>query len=396
MIKNYILLSILFFSGILTRAHSTIDYKMTAIFDSDAIVTKYAVLYIYETRKFQLKEIKNRTFSFIGTLQLKSDFGYGNGLIILTNKADYNSMDIKQDLLAENSIHCIIENNFNLTINKRYARSVSYGKQNDVFMQFSKIDWMYDDIWKNQLKKVDSIRKSITRKSPEKLNLERENEAKQVLSGLVLKDNPTKLKDVYNVIINNTTSTVAFSKLYVLGRSKHFPIDEISVAYNRFSDELRNSVKGKMIDSIIRVNTDIAKDDLLIGAQATLFKLLNERQQSISLNDYKGKYILIEFWASWCGPCRTEMPTLKAVKENNKNLIVITISTDKNRENWLKAIKADGISSFVNLIDNNSAIAKQYGVRLIPQNFLINKEGIIVAKNLYHDELKENIGKLLN
>lgn len=394
----YIIIAINFFTVSLTRADKNIHYSMTAIFNKDVTVTKYAVLYIYETKQFQVGEIRNKTFSFNGTLQLKNDIDYGNGIIILTNKADYSSVDIKRDLTSSDRIPCIIEPNFSLIVNEIYAQSILTGQLNDISMKFSVIEWKYNEIWANQNKKIALIRKSITKNTAANIKLQKENEVKGILSELVLVSTPAKLREIYNLINNNVNSTIAFSKLYVLGRSKHFSIDEISVVFNKFSDEFRNSTKGKMLSSIIKDKTNIEKDDLHIGDQALSFTLIDVNKQPVSLEKYKGKYVLIEFWASWCGPCRAEMPALKEAKENNKELVILTISIDidKDSTKWLKAISDDGISSFTNLIDSKWEVAKIYGVRLIPQNFLIDKEGLIIGKNLYNKELRKKLDDLIN
>ncbi len=111
------------------------------------------------------------------------------------------------------------------------------------------------------------------------------------------------------------------------------------------------------------------------------------------------KYTLVDFWASWCGPCMGEVPHLKKTYEafHDKGFEIYGISFDKNRDNWLGAIEKNGMNwvhvSEINGFDNQAA--KDYAVQAIPSNFLIDAQGTIVAKNLRGEELYEKVAELL-
>jgi peroxiredoxin len=136
-----------------------------------------------------------------------------------------------------------------------------------------------------------------------------------------------------------------------------------------------------------------------IGTQAPDFALANPEGKTVRLSDYFGKYILVDFWAAWCGPCRRENPNVVRVfnKYKDKGFTVFGVSLDSDKDAWQKAIKKDGLDwpQVSDLKFWDSAPAKQYGIRGIPGNVLLDRSGKIIARNLRGEELATNLAELL-
>ena len=138
---------------------------------------------------------------------------------------------------------------------------------------------------------------------------------------------------------------------------------------------------------------------LMVGAEAPDIKLKNSADQVESLKDLRGKYVLIDFWASWCGPCRRENPNVKRVyaEYKDKGFEIFGVSLDNDKDRWLGAIKADGLEwhHVSDLKGWQSEAAKLYQVHSIPQTILLDKEGKIIAKGLRGEALENELKRLL-
>jgi peroxiredoxin len=137
-----------------------------------------------------------------------------------------------------------------------------------------------------------------------------------------------------------------------------------------------------------------------IGQLAPEIALTNPNGQVVKLSSLRGKYVLIDFWAKWCGPCRRENPNVvKAYKRfKDKGFEVFGVSLDRNKEDWLKAIAEDGLTwtHVSDLKYFESQAAKDYNINAIPFSILLDKTGKIIAKNLRGAALEQKLEEVFN
>jgi peroxiredoxin len=176
----------------------------------------------------------------------------------------------------------------------------------------------------------------------------------------------------------------------------HADLSPVADAYNSLSVANKTSALGKAME--ITINSARRSQ---IGIMAADFELTTSTGKKVRLADFKGKYLLVDFWASWCSPCRQENPNVVAAfkKYNNKNFTVLSISidTEDGRKAWLEAIKTDKLP-WTQAVDNYKpgvSIKGLYGVTTIPANVLIDPTGKIVAKNIKGLELHQTLAGLL-
>lgn len=190
---------------------------------------------------------------------------------------------------------------------------------------------------------------------------------------------------------NKVFSFVAYNDLI---ESHTVTVSETRNIFVRNFDEIKETPAGKLMGK------EYTKaDPLALGNKAPSFSAPTPDGQELSLEEALGKYTLVDFWAAWCMPCRRENPNLVRVYEKyqDKGFTILGVSLDRNKGSWVSAIEKDGLvwNQISNLQFWQDPIAKEYKIRSIPASFLLDENGVIIAKNLRGKALENKIGELL-
>jgi thiol-disulfide isomerase/thioredoxin len=165
------------------------------------------------------------------------------------------------------------------------------------------------------------------------------------------------------------------------------------------ADKLKETKSGNPQVSTFLKN--VAKlNGAAIGSPAPEIAYQTPAGETLTLSSLKGKYILIDFWASWCGPCRRENPTVVRIynKYKEKGFEILGVSLDNNKDSWVKAIEKDELTwkHVSELKQWQSSVVPEYGIKGIPLTVLVDKEGNIIAKNLRGESLEAKLAEIFN
>lgn len=216
---------------------------------------------------------------------------------------------------------------------------------------------------------------------------------KTINSELLENDKLYKMK----IAKEHKNSMVAVMALTDLTNVKTIPVNDIRTMYADLSADVKATPLGKNLSQMLA-----SKSATEIGARAPEFAAPTPDGDMLSLTDALGKVTIVDFWASWCKPCRIENPNVVRVYEkyHDKGLNIIGVSLDKKnaKERWLKAIADDNLTwqHVSNLEFWQEPVAKLYNVRAIPATFILDEEGNIIAKNLRGKALEDKMAELLD
>lgn len=226
---------------------------------------------------------------------------------------------------------------------------------------------------------------------------------KAIIKGVKIQEDQNKLNNLlensenqketeYSFVRDNPNSIVSAYVLSVYSSS--WNKDTVSALYKSFTKEVKQTAYGKKIFTFLSLNRNIK-----IGDKFVDFSQMDTTGKFVKLSSIKSKYILLEFWGSWCGPCREENPTLVKIYNEfkQKGFEIFGVASETDKQQWTKAIKADGLS-WINVTDfrgSDNKAAMIYGVSGYPTNFLIDKDGIIISKNIYGADLRNWLLKVL-
>jgi len=213
-----------------------------------------------------------------------------------------------------------------------------------------------------------------------------------------------QMKAIYlNFIKENPNSLYSLYALRSIESSVPDSIAVIESIFNSLSQKVKSTSLGidyvSAIEQMKNPLTDIRNIGLANGILAPNFTQFDTAGKSILLSDYKGKYVLVDFWASWCGPCRAENPNVLKAYNNykDKGLNILGVSLDDSKSKWIKAINDDKLpwTQVSDLKGWDNVAAVLYLVKGIPQNYLVGPDGKIVAKNLRGEDLENKLAELL-
>lgn len=194
-----------------------------------------------------------------------------------------------------------------------------------------------------------------------------------------------------NAKMNNASVVAAFN---LLRNAYNYNESELDPVVSNFDPSIKESVYVKELTERIETLKRVA-----IGQPAIDFTMNDMEGNPVQLSSLYGKYLLVDFWASWCGPCRRENPNVVEAyhKFKDKGFDILGVSFDRTKAKWIEAVEADKLTwhHVSDLKYWGNAAGKLYGINSIPSNILLGPDGIIVAKNLREEELHSKLAELL-
>ncbi|TXD85278.1 AhpC/TSA family protein [Subsaximicrobium wynnwilliamsii] len=321
-----------------------------------------SVVYISENNKYMdSTRVLNEKFQFSGNLEKPTYVR-----LIIKNSSDYKSFWLENNIIHFEAEKGEFKEAKITGSQTQQQRDILFGRLKVVQMEMENIEDSFVDSMTER--EIDSLKNQYEFLESKEISINQE----------YVKEFPNSLVSSYVLSVYATS----------WGKEK------TRALYEQFSTENKESNYGQQIAKYIELHKRLE-----IGEQFADFDMDDQNSGVKKLSDLKGNIILLEFWASWCAPCRLENPNLVKTYDTykSKGFEIFAVSLDIDKNSWLEAIEKDKLNwtqvSDLKGQDNKAALI--YGISAIPDNFLISENGVIIGRNLRGEELNRKLSELL-